>query len=145
MGRRDGTPQAWLRMLNPIMRALGKLGAPVPMLELRGRSTGQLRRTPISPMEWRGVRYVVAGYANSEWALNARAAGTGKLLIGRRAQRVRFVELPADEARPVLREFPVRVPSAVPVLVNAGVVTDGSPDSFANLAGHSVVFRLEPV
>ena len=50
-----------------------------------------------------------------------------------------------EDARAKLREFPVRVPSAVSVMVNAGVVPDGTPDSFAALAGRCAVFRLEKV
>jgi hypothetical protein len=57
---------------------------------------------------------------------------------------VRLVELvDIEDARAKLREFPGRVPSAVSVMVGAGVVPDGSAESFAALAGRCAVFRLE--
>lgn len=140
----QGTPPAWLRIVNPVMRAAGRLGAPVPVLTLRGRRTGKLRHTPVSPMDLDGARYLVAGYPTAQWVHNARDAGTGTLAVGRRRTTVRLVELTAEEARPVLREFPVRVPSAVSVMVSAGVVPDGSPDAYEALAGRCAVFRVEP-
>jgi deazaflavin-dependent oxidoreductase (nitroreductase family) len=140
----DGTPPRWLAVVNPVMRAIGRLGAPIVVLTLPGRRTGRLRRTPVSPMELDGARYLVAGYPSAQWVHNARAAGVGELATGRRRERVRLVELvDLDDARATLREFPVRVPSAVSVMVNAGVVPDGSPESFATLAGRCAVFRLE--
>jgi deazaflavin-dependent oxidoreductase (nitroreductase family) len=139
----DGTPPRWLAVVNPVLRAAGRLGAPVVVLTLRGRRSGKARRTPVSPMELDGARYLVAGYPTAQWVHNARAAGTGELATGRRREAVRLVELSAAEARPVLREFPVRVPSAVSVMVNAGVVPDGTPDAYEQLAGRCAVFRVE--
>lgn len=140
---RSGTPPGWLKIVNPIMRAASWLGAPVPVLTLNGRRSGRLRHTPVSPMELDGARYLVAGYPTAQWVLNARAAATAVLAVWRRRETVRLVELTADEARPVLREFPVRVPSAVSVMVKAGVVPDGSPDAYEALAGRCAVFRVE--
>jgi deazaflavin-dependent oxidoreductase (nitroreductase family) len=139
----DGTPPRWLAVVNPVMRLVGRLGAPVTVLALTGRRTGKVRRVPVSPMSLDGARYVVAGYPGAQWVLNARAAGTGQLHTGRRQESVRLVELSTEEARPVLREFPVRVPTAVSPMVGAGVVADGSPDAFEALAGRCAVFRLE--
>ncbi len=139
----DGTPPRWLVVVNPLVRAAGRLGAPVTVLTLPGRRTGQLRRTPVSPMELDGARYLVAGYPGAQWVRNARAAGVGDLATGRRTERVRLVELDVEDARAKLREFPVRVPTAVSPMVKAGVVPDGSPGSFAAMAGRLAVFRLE--
>jgi deazaflavin-dependent oxidoreductase (nitroreductase family) len=141
----DGTPPRWLAVVNPVMRAVGRLGAPVTVLALPGRRTGRVRRTPVSPMDLDGARYLVAGYPSAQWVHNARAAGVGELSTGRRRERVRLVELTdLEDARAKLREFPTRVPSAVSVMVNAGVVADGSPESFAALAGRCAVFHIEP-
>ena len=141
----DGTPPRWLAVVNPVMRAVGRLGAPITVLTLPGRRSGKPRRTPVSPMALDGARYLVAGYPSAQWVRNARAAGVGELATGRRRERVRLVELDVEDARAKLREFPVRVPTAVSPMVGAGVVPDGSPDSFAALAGRCAVFRLEPV
>ena len=49
------------------------------------------------------------------------------------------------EARPLLRAFPVEVPSGVGLIKIAGVVTGPNPDEFEALAGRLAVFRLDPV
>jgi hypothetical protein len=58
---------------------------------------------------------------------------------------VRIVELGADESRPVLRAFAVKVPVGVGFAKRAGLVVDGSPDEFEALAGRLPVFRFDPV
>ncbi|GFG52506.1 deazaflavin-dependent nitroreductase [Mycolicibacterium agri] len=137
----------WLKYVNKVMIAVQKLGlSPGPVvLTVPGRKTGKPRSTPVTPMEVDGKRYVVGGVPGSDWAANVRAAGEATLHQGRRAERVRMVELPAEEARPLLREFPVRVPTGVSFIKNAGLVTGPNPDEFEALAGTCPVFRVEPV
>jgi hypothetical protein len=141
-----GTPPRWLKPVNRVLTALQRTGLGATWLHvlvLPGRRTGKLRQTPVTPVEWNGARYLVAGFPGADWARNARAAGVGILRQGRTHERVRLVELSADEARPVLREFPVRVPTSVSIMVDSGVVPDGSPEAFAALAGRCAVFRVE--
>ncbi|ETB18186.1 hypothetical protein O973_20030, partial [Mycobacterium avium subsp. avium 11-4751] len=69
---------------------------------------------------------------------------TGTLRRGRRSRRVRIVELSADEARPVLREFPAKVPVGVGFAKRSGLVRDGTADEFEALAGQLAVFRFDP-
>ena len=64
---------------------------------------------------------------------------------GRRTERVRLVEMPIEEARPLLRAFPIEVPSGVGFMKNAGLVTGAKPDEFAALALRCPVFRVDPV
>ncbi len=52
---------------------------------------------------------------------------------------------PPDEARPLLRLFPVEVPTGVGFMKNAGLVTGPNPDEYEALAGRCPVFRFEPV
>jgi hypothetical protein len=92
-----------------------------------------------------GNRYIVGGLPGGDWAANARAAGEATIQIGRRTERVRMVEVPVDEARPLLRAFPIEVPNGVGFMKNAGVVTGPNPDEFEALAGRCPVFRVEPV
>jgi deazaflavin-dependent oxidoreductase (nitroreductase family) len=115
------------------------------VLTVPGRKSGQPRSTPMTPFEFQGGLYVVAGYPGADWAANARAAGTGTLARGRRSRRVRIVELTADEARPVLRVFPVGVPVGVGFAKRSGMVRDGTADEFEALAGRLSVFRFEPI
>lgn len=142
-------PPWWLKYVNKVMIGLQKLGilgenGPV-VLEVRGRKSGKLRRTPITPMTVDGQRYVLGGLPGSDWAANLRAAGEATLHIGRRSERIRVVELPPDEARPLLREFPIKVPTGVGFMKNAGLVTGPNPDEYEALAGRCPMFRLEIV
>ena len=115
------------------------------MLTVPGRKTGKPRTTPVTPMTVDGKRYVVAGLPGSDWAANARAAGEATLQVGRHTDRVRMVEMSTDDAHPLLRAYPVEVPSGVDFIKNAGLVTGPNPDEFEALAGRLAVFRLDPV
>ena len=110
-----------------------------------GRKTGKPRSTPMTPFVVHGQMYAVAGYPGAYWALNARAAGTGTLTRGRKSRPVKITELTVDEARPVLREFPVQVPVGVKFAKSSGMVTEGTPDEFESLAGRLAVFRFDPL
>jgi hypothetical protein len=56
-----------------------------------------------------------------------------------------MVEMSAEEARPLLREFPIKVPTGVGFIKNAGLVSGPNPDEFEALAGRCPVFRLDSV
>jgi deazaflavin-dependent oxidoreductase (nitroreductase family) len=140
-------PPRYLKPMNRIVKTMQRLGiptGPAMILTVPGRKTGKPRSTPMTPFSYRGGLYTVAGYPGADWAANARAAGAGTLTRGRRSRRVRIVELDADEARPVLREFPAQVPVGVGFAKRSGLVLEGSPDEFEALAGQLAVFRFDP-
>jgi deazaflavin-dependent oxidoreductase (nitroreductase family) len=142
-------PPWWLKYVNKIMIGMQKLGVggdkgPV-ILVVPGRKSGKLRSTPITPMTVEGKRYVLGGLPGSDWAANLRAAGEAEVKQGRTSQRVRAVELPPDEARPLLRRFPVEVPTGVSFMKNAGLITGPNADEYEALAGRCPVFRFDPV
>jgi hypothetical protein len=56
-----------------------------------------------------------------------------------------MVELNAEEARPILREFPAQVSTGVDIMKRAGVLQTGTPDELEGLAGRLPVFRIDPV
>ncbi|MGD1283320.1 nitroreductase family deazaflavin-dependent oxidoreductase [Mycobacterium seoulense] len=140
-------PPRYLKPMNRVMMAVQRLGiptGPAMVLTVHGRKSGRPRSTPMTPFEFEGGLYVVAGYPGADWAANARAAGAGTLSRGRRSREVRIVELSAGEARPVLREFPAKVPVGVSFAKRSGLVRDGTADEFEALAGRLAVFRFEP-
>lgn len=144
----DPHPPRYLKPMNKMMMAVQRLGiptGPAMVLTVPGRKSGQPRSTPMTPFEFQGGLYVVAGYPGADWAANARAADTGTLARGRRARVVRIVELTAEQARPVLREFPAKVPVGVSFAKRSGMVRDGTADEFEALAGRLAVFRFDPV
>jgi deazaflavin-dependent oxidoreductase (nitroreductase family) len=144
----DPHPPRYLKPMNKVMMAVQKLGiptGPAMVLTVPGRKSGQPRSTPMTPFEFDGGLYVVAGYPGADWAANARAAGSGTLSRGRRSRPVDIVELTAAQARPILRAFAVEVPVGVAFAKRSGMVVDGTSDEFEALAGRLAVFRFDPV
>jgi deazaflavin-dependent oxidoreductase (nitroreductase family) len=125
-------PPWWLRVFNKVFIEMSRLGmtfggnGPV-VLTVQGRKSGKPRSTPVTPMTVDGKRYVVQGVPGSDWVANARAAGEATLRQGRHTERVRIVEVAPDDARPLLREYPVLVPTGVGFVKRAGLVKDGTP------------------
>ena len=147
MAGRTGVPPRWLKPMNRVLVTVQRLGLgmkELPVLTLPGRRSGQPRRTPLTILDLDGQRYVLQGYARTDWVANLRAAGyVGTLSVGRRTEQVRLVELDAAAAEPVLRAWPVRVPQGAKVMKDAGVVDEITPDAFAALAGTCAVFRVD--
>src|ERR1700761_1733084 len=140
-------PPRYLKPMNKLLMAVQKLGistGPAMVLTVPGRKSGLPRSTPMTPFDFDGGLHVVAGYPGSEWAANARAAGSGTLTRGRRSREVRIIELSAEEARPVLRAFPKEVPVGVACAKRSGMVREGTAEEFEALAGRLAVFRFEP-
>jgi deazaflavin-dependent oxidoreductase (nitroreductase family) len=143
-------PPWWLKPANKVFIQMSRLGmsfggeSPV-VLTVRGRKSGRERSTPVTPLSVDGHQYVVAGFPGADWVANARAAGRATLARGRHVQTVRMVELPPEDARPILRAFPTEVPTGVGFMKRAGLVTEGRPEEFEALAGRCAVFRLDPV
>lgn len=146
-----GTAPRWLKHVNKPVMVLLRIGLPISrhespvVLTAPGRRTGKPRSTPVTPMLIDGARYVVNGYPGADWVRNVRAAEEVTLRQGRRAERVRLVELTPRDARAVLREFPVQVPVGVDVMKRAGVLKSGTVDELEGLAGRLAVFRIEPI
>jgi deazaflavin-dependent oxidoreductase (nitroreductase family) len=146
MTENDVTPPRWLKPMNRLVVALQRFGVPAGpsmVLTVPGRRSGVLRSTPMTPFEHGGALYTVAGYPGSDWAANARAAGTGTLTRGRRSRQVNIVELGVEEARPILRSFATKVPVGVGFAKRSGLVQEGTSDEFAALAGRLAVFRFD--
>jgi deazaflavin-dependent oxidoreductase (nitroreductase family) len=143
-------PPWWLKPTNKVFMAMLRLGLPISgkerpvVLTVPGRKSGEPRSTPITPMYVDDKRYVVAGFPGADWVKNARAADTATLTAGRSAETVRMVELSPDDARPLLRQFPILVPTGVAFMKRTGLVTDATPDEFEALAGRCAVFRFDP-
>ena len=141
-------PPRWLKPLNRATMSFSRLGVSTGddktmVLTVAGRKSGTPRSNPVDPVTIGGARYIVGGYPKAEWVQNVRAAGEAMLSRGRRSERVRLIELPADQAAPILRAWPREVPASIALTRAAGLVTDGEPDEFEALAGTCAVFRIE--
>lgn len=143
--RETGALPSWIKSVNRVIIMLQRLGFVVGsmhVLAVPGRRSGVLRSTPVSLLTVDDHRYIVAGLDNADWVLNARAVGRGILHRGRTEEHVSLVELPVDERASILREFPRLVPQGVQFFTRLyGVTAD--PESFAGLAAHCPVFRVQ--
>lgn len=78
---------------------------PVHLLSVPGRTSGALRATPVSPLNYEGQRWLVAGFAGADWVKNLRVAGWAVLTKGKHSERVTVAEVPSEERAPILRAF----------------------------------------
>lgn len=104
------------------------------------------RNTVMVALQRRGVGFGPNGPA----VLTVPGRKSGRLYEatlrkGRHIERVHLVEIPVDEARPLLREFPIKVPTGIGFMKIAGLVTGPNADEFEKLAGRCPVFRVDTV
>ena len=111
---------------------------PVHLLSVPGRVSGELRSTPVSPVELEQRRFIVAGWADADWVKNLRASGWAILTKGRRVERVTATELPAPERAPVLRAFAAERGG----MGAFGLAADDPLERFAAIADRQPVFEV---
>jgi deazaflavin-dependent oxidoreductase (nitroreductase family) len=131
---------------NAIVAGLTRLGVSVAgsrVLEVRGRKSGEPRRTPVNLLTFEGARYLVAPRGQTQWVKNMRAHPGGRLLVGRRGEPFTAVELPDGEKPPLLRAYLKRWKWEVGAFFD-GVGPDSTPEELARIAPDHPVFRIEP-
>jgi deazaflavin-dependent oxidoreductase (nitroreductase family) len=132
-------------LFNRAVAGFARLGISVAgsrVLEVPGRTTGKPRRTPVNPLTLGGDRYLVAPRGHTHWVRNLRVAGGGSLILGRRSEPFRAVELPDAEKEPILREYLRRWKWEVGQFF-AGVGPDSPSEELARIAPNHPVFRIE--
>ncbi len=112
------------------------------ILEVRGRTSGEARQVPVNVLAFAGARYLVAPRGQTQWVRNLRAAGEGVLLVGRRRERFRAVEIPESEREPIIREYLRRWKWEVGRFFG-GVGPGSTAEEIAAIAGDHPVFRIE--
>jgi deazaflavin-dependent oxidoreductase (nitroreductase family) len=131
-------------VFNPLVGLMMRCGVSVMgsrVLEVRGRRSGELRRTPVNLLELDGERYLVAPRGDTQWARNLRADPHGRLLLGRRGETFTAAELTDDDKPPVLRAYLKRWKVEVGVFFD-GVGPDSSDEELRAAAPKHPVFRL---
>jgi deazaflavin-dependent oxidoreductase (nitroreductase family) len=131
-------------VFNRAVAGLTRLGVSVAgsrILEVRGRTTGQPRRTPVNPLTLDDARYLVAPRGHTQWVRNLRARGEGRLLAGRRVEEFTAAELGDDEKPPVLREYLRRWKWEVGAFFG-GVGPDSADEELRRIAPDHPIFRI---
>jgi deazaflavin-dependent oxidoreductase (nitroreductase family) len=132
------------KVFNPAVAFLTRRGISVQgtrILEVRGRRSGELRRTVVNLLELDGERFLVAPRGRTHWVANVRAAGTATLRVGRRRETVAPVELADDEKVPVLRAYLAQWAWEVGAFFE-GIDATSSDGELAAIAPSFPVFRL---
>jgi deazaflavin-dependent oxidoreductase (nitroreductase family) len=111
------------------------------VLEVRGRSSGQARRTPVNLLTVEGERYLVAPRGHTQWVRNLRASGQGRLLLGRRSESFTADEVDDQDKAPVLRAYLKRWKAEVGIFFE-GVGPESSDEELTRIAPNHPVFRL---
>ncbi len=111
------------------------------VLEVRGRTSGRVYRTPVSLVTYEGREWLVSPYGRAGWAANALALGRVTLRRGSRAIDYRAREVDAAQAAPVLRAYLSQEPITRPYF---DVTLESSDAAIAAEASRHPVFALEP-
>ena len=98
------------------MRMLG-VGIPLgpnALITVRGRKSGLDRTTPVALVEIDGKRWVIGTFGETNWVRNLREAGEATITAGRRAEKVRAIELSPEAGgaffKDVLGPFVAAIP-----------------------------------
>ncbi|MGI8752874.1 MAG: nitroreductase/quinone reductase family protein [Acidimicrobiales bacterium] len=134
-------------VFNRAVARLTRLGISVwgsRVLEVKGRSSGQARTTPVNLLTVDGSQYLVAARGTTQWVRNVRAAdGHLALLLGRRREERVATEITGAEAVPVLRAYLRRWKAEVGTFFETG--PDATDEELAAIVVNHPVFVLAPV
>jgi deazaflavin-dependent oxidoreductase (nitroreductase family) len=149
----------FVRANNAVMRSLLRAGVRIgtfAILTVPGRKTGRPVDVPLVVFPDDGNRYLVAPYGVVNWVRNLRAAGgRAQLRHGGTSETVTAVELPPEDAGPILQASLRCGPPGIPrpivrifrrysVLPYLDVDMDSSNDEFVRSARDHPVFRVQP-
>ena len=130
------------RMLNAIFGTMIRLGM-IPgahLMSVPGRRSGKMQTIPLYVLRHEGERWLVAGYAGSDWVKNLRVAGWCEFTHDRVKERVQVSEVEDLEIRTVvLREFVRKAPGAN----RAYAISPDAPlEEYAAIVPEHPVFRV---
>ncbi len=133
------------RVMNPLLMLAMRAGVSVwgsRTLEVRGRTTGAVRRAPVNLLRLDGREYLVAPRGDTQWARNVRAdRGRLVLVLGRRREERVARELADDDKVPVLRAYLRRWKAEVGAFFE-GVGPDAGDDDLRRIAPAHPVFEV---
>jgi deazaflavin-dependent oxidoreductase (nitroreductase family) len=97
------------KVFNPIVNRLTRWGISLKgsrVLEVPGRTSGELRSTVVNLLTVDRQRYLVAPRGETHWVRNLRAAnGTGTLRLGKHSEPFHATELADADKPPILRAY----------------------------------------
>ena len=137
-------PNLAARAGNEVIRWLAEAGVSIAgtrALRVRGRKTGKLRGVVINLLSVDGRDYVVSPRGNTQWARNARAAGSVETGPRWRSREVRIAEVAEDAKPQLLRRYLGRWYWEVKGHVG-GLTPESTDDEMGAAASSIPVFEL---
>jgi deazaflavin-dependent oxidoreductase (nitroreductase family) len=131
-------------IFNRLVAALTRLGISVAgsrVLEVKGRKSGEWRRTPVNLLTHEGDRYLVAPRGHTQWVKNLRVSGNGRLVLGRRSEEFSASEVGEEEKLALLRAYLQKWKWEVGAFFD-GVGADSSEDELRRIAPDHPAFRI---
>jgi deazaflavin-dependent oxidoreductase (nitroreductase family) len=139
-------PAGWFtrNVFNRLVAWLTRRGLSVAgsrVLEVRGRNSGEWRRTPVNLLTFEDTRYLVAPRGEVQWVKNLRASGQGRLRVGRRTEDFTAAEVTDEEKPPLLRAYLQKWKWEVGAFFG-GVGPDSTDDELRRIAPDHPAFRI---
>jgi deazaflavin-dependent oxidoreductase (nitroreductase family) len=131
-------------VFNRVIAGATRLGISVwgsRVLQVRGRTTGELRETPVNLLTLEDQTYLVAPRGETQWVRNLRVANEGGLRLGKRVEAFRAEELPDVDKTEILRAYLRRWKMEVGVFFD-GVDANSSEEELQRIAPKHPVFRI---
>ncbi len=131
-------------VFNRFVALLTRLGVSIAgsrVLEVKGRKSGEWRRTPVNLLSYEGERYLLAPRGNTQWVRNMRVSGGGRLVLGRRVEEFSASEVGEDEKPALLRAYLEKWKWEVGAFFD-GVDADAPESELQRIAPDHPVFRI---
>jgi deazaflavin-dependent oxidoreductase (nitroreductase family) len=138
-------PGAFARAFNRLFTwlfARGMGGKHNVTIEVKGRKSGQPRRTAVNIVEYKGQRYLVAPRGNTEWTRNVKAAGGEAALVHGKPEPVMLVDVPVPERPPIIQTYLQE--NAMSTKASFGIDPKSPIEEFERIADRHPVFRITP-
>jgi deazaflavin-dependent oxidoreductase (nitroreductase family) len=110
-------------------------------LQVRGRTSGELRRVPVNLLTIDGHDYLVAPRGETQWVRNLRVAGEGGLRVGRHQRTFRPTEMADDAKVDILRAYLRKWKFEVGMFFD-GVGPDSTDDELRAISPRHPVFAI---
>jgi len=95
-------------LLNKMVGLLARYGwgpSYIHLLEVRGRKTGRIYRTPVNLHPMDGRQFLVGGRGHTAWSRNAGAGGVVILRRGRYSASYRTIPVSNNDKPPILKSY----------------------------------------
>jgi deazaflavin-dependent oxidoreductase (nitroreductase family) len=111
------------------------------VLAVKGRKSGEWRRTPVNPMTHDGAVYLVAARGHVQWTHNMRAAGGGEIHHGKKSRAFTAAEVKDAEKPEILRAYLRKWKWEVGAFFE-GIGPDSPDEDLLTAAPRHPVFRI---